>query len=116
MTDYLTKAEPVTGDIDIWAVPRSQYADKNDPPWHYELRAGSRCWTTGAVLVNTVPVTLTVPAGLNLVSKAIETLKKEKAEKYDSYLKEIADLDQQIEQLQMLTYQPEEEVEVYDAD
>ena len=70
----MTKKTDVTGEISIWALPNHN-AKEGEQPFTYVLRDehGSP-WQDGAVKVNTLPVTLTVPEGLNLIQKAIERI------------------------------------------
>jgi len=112
----LTKKTAVTEDVAIWAVPKRafeiQKEDYDGVPFRYELHTHSKPWQDGAVHVNTVPVTVHVPEGLNLIQKAVETLKAQKEEAYREYLKQIDAIDQKLEELQLLTYVPQDEGEV----
>lgn len=104
-----TKNESVTGDISIWAVPRQSWESEDAPPFHYSLYSSGRYpYQEGSVKVTTVSVTLQVPAGINLLQAAIETLEEAKDQAHKTYLEKVNHIDKQIKSLQMLTYQPEE--------
>jgi len=103
--DYLTKLTEVTQDISIWAVPNHN-AEPDQDPFDYELfTVGSRPWRDGAVKVNTLPVTLMVPAGLNLIQKAIETLKEAQDEVLKDAHEKVAELEKRIGEFTLLTHQ-----------
>lgn len=101
----LTKKEPVTGNVYIWAVPRGRYEMEADPTinsFRYELHTGSP-WQSGAVRVSEHEVTLTVPAGVNLLAAALETLELKKKKAFESYAREIKQIDEQIAGLMLLS-------------
>ncbi len=103
--NYLTKDTEVKGDISIWAVPR-RGAEPDEDPFEYELfTEGNKPWRDGAVKVNTLPVTLMVPAGLNLVQKAVETLKEAQNEILKDANEKVAELEARIGELALLTHQ-----------
>jgi hypothetical protein len=83
--EHITRAGEVTGEVGIWAVPRRDYEDDDAPPFRYVLRTG-HCYESGAVKVTEHEVTLAVPAGINLVARAIKTLEDERAEALKRYL------------------------------
>ena len=109
--DYLTKLTEVTQDISIWAVPNHDAAPDQDP-FNYELfTVGSRPWRDGAVKVNTLPVTLMVPAGLNLIQKAIDTLKEAQDEVLKDAHEKVAELEKRIGEFTLLTHQAPPDVD-----
>ena len=106
-----TKAESVSGKVSIWAVPTSEF----DREYHkkgafeYQLFAGTaQPWRDGSVQVVEHDVVLPVPAGVDLVMAAVETLFAAKAEVMAHAVKECEKLDKKIKELQLITYQPEE--------
>ncbi len=103
--DYLTKLTEVTQDVSIWAVPNHN-AEANQDPFTYELYTDGKPWRDGAVKVNTLPVTLMVPAGLNLIQKAIETLKEAQDEVLKDANEKVAELEKRIGEFTLLTYSP----------
>lgn len=104
--NYLTTRQKVEGEIAIWAVPKYNPEPDVDP-FEYELFSGSnKPWRDGAVKVNTETVTLHLPGGLNLVQKAVETLREAQVEIQTEATKNVAALEERIRELGLLTYQP----------
>ena len=104
----LTKNEPVVGEVQIWAVPRSKYYMNENPtasPFEYQLHTRDP-WTTGAVRVCTHEVTLQVPAGINLLAAAVETLEAKIKEAEATFIRTKLELQEQINNLLMLSYSP----------
>jgi hypothetical protein len=80
----------------------------SEGPFKYEItNSGSYHWKTGAVCILESDVTVQVPAGIDLISKAFDTLNAAKVQAQVEYNQKIKDLDKQIHQLLMLTHQPE---------
>lgn len=102
-----TVSESVTDKIEIWAIPRYQWADKSEPPFSYHLYAGTTPYQEGAVKVSTQEVTLSVPAGINLLQAALDTLEDAKVRAREAYMEKVRSLDVQIQNLRQLTHQPE---------
>ena len=103
MSSIYTKAEKVTGTVAVWAVPKykSEMVD-GEPPFRYELSTG-HVWTRGAVKVAEYDnVTLDVPAGVNLVARAIKTLEEEREKAHEDYLDKAKVVDEQIAELKLL--------------
>ena len=112
-----TEQTEVTSKASIWAIPKSessiQYELQDNPgvvpeTFFYKIYAGySTPYESGAVKVHEFEVVAFVPAGINLVEKAIETLESEiktiKADAYESVTK----LEARIQSLQYITHQPE---------
>lgn len=103
-------AQTVTGTVYVWAVPKdATYEDMTDGPFKYEIsQSSSYHWKTGAVMIHEQDVTVHVPAGIDLISKAFETLNAAKVEAQVEYNKKIMEIDKQIQGLLMLTHQPAE--------
>ena len=86
-------------------------------PFKYEItNSGSYHWKSGAVCVYEQDVTVDVPAGIDLISKAFDTLNAAKVQAQVDYNQRIMDIDKQIHQLLMLTHQPEPQPEDNDHD
>lgn len=94
-----TKEEQVTGEVEIWAVPRQGWDSKDAPPFKYQI---GRSYYTGEVKVVTHQVTLDVPAGVNLYLAAMETLEAAKAEAFKEYQNKAAAIDEQIKAMLQL--------------
>lgn len=102
-----TKGEAKRETMDIWAIPRQvRYYSQEEirqEPFEYSLRrVGDSPWADGAVKVNTIEVDYTIPAGINLLQKAIETLEEQKRKSYEDHLDNVRKLDEQINQLKLL--------------
>lgn len=95
-----TKETKVTGPVSVWAVP-NRYGEPGEEPFTYEIRTTSP-WGSGSVEVNAYSITLVVPAGLNLIAKAIKTIEAAKKEASDEYLAKLRELDQRIDELKLL--------------
>lgn len=109
MSSYLTEKSEHTGQISIFARANTRYdpEDENSLPWFYEFATGTTHWNSKAVLIVTHDLTLPIPAGINLVQKAVETLHAKIAEKKAELAKDVAELEAEISKLSLLTYQPE---------
>ncbi len=89
---FETKAETVEGAIGMWAIPLEN-PDPGQYPFTYELYGTTTHWRSAAVFVCSVPVKATVPAGIDLLSMAHQTLdlKAESARRfYDEQMEQIA--------------------------
>lgn len=108
--DYLTKATTCKGEVSVFARPNTMYdpEDPDSPSFTYLLREGTSHYYDSYVLVCTHDVELEVPAGVNLVVKAVETLHAKIAQKKAELAKEVAALEDEIAKLQLITYQPGE--------
>ena len=113
MSNYLTEKSEHTGEVSIFATPNKWYdpEEEGSLPFEYEFRGGTSHWNSKAVLVVTHEVTLPIPEGINLVQKAVETLHAKIAEKRADLAAEIAELEEQISKLSLLTYEPTPEGE-----
>jgi len=116
-----TKKEKVSGFVSIWAVP-NMYAGQRlsgdsgptEPPFRYELHTG-HCWQTGAVQVKEFDLQLEIPEGINLIQKALDTLDAAKQNRWETYVRECKEIDEQKAKLMMLTYQASPTVEEDDG-
>lgn len=93
--------------VSIWAIPKSNYAADDAPPFSYELRT-DRPWQSGAVEVFATEVTITTPAGVDLLTKSIETLEAAIEEVKTNAFEEVHRLQQQINNLLQLEHITEE--------
>lgn len=100
-----TKEDTATGIVAVWAIPRSKWASDDKPPFTYELHTRNP-YESGAVKVVEHEVTLRVPAGENLVAKAVSTLEEEKNDALKAYLATVEELNLRISQLKLLTGAP----------
>ena len=107
--DYMTHETTCTGQVSVFAKPNLEYdpTDRESPSFTYILREGTTHYYDTYVLVCTHDVTLATPAGVNLVSKAVETLQAKITEKKAELAEDIARLEAEIAKLQLITYQPE---------
>jgi len=111
-----TKETPVTGEVQIWAVPKTQHMmecerEEGNPhpvPFEFEIRT-ERSWRDGAVKLHTVKITVTCPGGIDLLQSALNTLREEKEEERRKFERRMSELDQQIASLAMLEYIPHED-------
>jgi hypothetical protein len=90
--------------VEIWAIPHGIYYMEEHPgarPFRYEIRKGDP-WTTGAVKVCEHELTLAVPAGINLIAAAVETLNNKKKELMERLHTEMQEIDRQISNLLQL--------------
>lgn len=112
--DIFTKPEHVLGTAYIWAVPLHSWEiteeDRADGRlFKYQLSTSPDLYIQGSVRVHEFPISAVVPAGLNLVEKAVETLESSIAKKREEFLKEEADLKDQIKKLLLLAAPTNEE-------
>lgn len=109
----LTKNDHVTSVISIWAVPLSDWQiaelEEGALPFEYETHTTTKPWKRGAVKVTEHNVTLSVPEGVNLLEKAIETLEEAIEDRKKQYHTDVAEINQRIQELLLLTYVPAEE-------
>jgi hypothetical protein len=113
-----SSAQSVAGKVHVWAVPKNpDYDDMSGDPFTYEVTSsGSYHWKTGAVCVHDQDIIVEVPAGIDMISKAFETLNAAKVQAQFDYNQRIIEIDKQIHQLLRLTHQPEVKPEDNDHD
>jgi len=109
----ITKNDHVTSVISIWAVPLSDWEiaelEEGALSFKYEMHTTTKPWKRGAVKVTEHNVTLSVPEGVNLLEKAIETLEEAIEDRKKQYHTEVAEIQQRIQELLLLTHVPAEE-------
>ena len=110
MSEYMTKASECTGTVSVFARPNDGYDPENpeSKAFSYVLREGTSHWNDRYVLVVSHEVTLGVPSGVNLVQKAVETLRNKIQEKKDELADDILKLEKEIAKLALITYIPGE--------
>ena len=105
----------------IWAVPKNEYTlkrevEENDGsmlgvcPFQYEITDSETNWRSTAVRVADFGIVGTVPPGIDLVLKAVETLRDKIVTIQAEADKEIAQVEEQIRNLALLEYKPVTEV------
>jgi len=111
-----TKRTKVEGTCYIWALPKSDWQIEQDIeehgvenviPFRYVITANSAHYQTGAVKVHEFDVLGTVPEGVDLIKAAVKTMREEIAEIQKEAAKKVADLEEQIKHLALITYQPD---------
>lgn len=111
-----TSNEAARGKVAVWAVPKYSWEleaelrenpNTTPRPFKYALYAGTKPWQDGAVQVVEREVSIVVPAGINLVEKAVETLEEAKRELYVETQEKINKLDARIQELRLLAFIPD---------
>lgn len=105
-----TKEETVTQTVYLWAVPHSQWHREHFPddgPFNYVITDSDYHYTTGSVKLLEHEVTLNVPAGIDLLQKAVETLKEEQVRVKTEANQKCNELQEQINSLLLLSHNPE---------
>ena len=105
---FFTQREKVTGKVAIWAFTESEYniKENNKPPFFYQLRTTDP-WQDNATKVIEYDVELEVPVGVDLLAKTVETLRARKEELTRRYAQESADLNEKINNLLTLSWNPD---------
>ncbi len=110
--NYFTKEARVEGEVSIWATPKYN-PEAGEDPFDYALFAGDhKPWREGAVMVTTQTMAMTLPSGLNLIQKTIETLREAQSEVRTDAETKVADLEKRIGELALLTYTPTSDANV----
>lgn len=103
-----TKQELVTGEVSVWAIPKATYElealQPGEQPFYYALRTDAP-WQQGAVKVYSETLSMVVPEGIDLVSKAVLTLEMAMEERTKSYQYDMEQLRLQINKLLLLEHQ-----------
>lgn len=105
MSEFLTREETVTGMVHIYAVPstdRSRAFDYRVTSYEPYLMP------TSAVKVTTFEVSGVVPAGINLVERALETMEQKQREIQEKADREKERIEEEKQNLLMITHQPVE--------
>ena len=106
--DNYTKTTVVKGKAQIWAKPSYEYdyeLEENVPTGFEYVIQDYAPWQNGSVMVSEQEIELTVPAGINLVEQAIETLERAEEEALHQYNETKAELSKRKQQLLQITYQ-----------
>lgn len=107
----ITKPEKVVGKAAIWAIPLSDWERqrrKTEDRFEYQICTHTP-YQTGAVKVADVEVSAMLPGGINLYQRAIQTLEEAKEERKRTYNEEISRINEQINSLLQLSWQPAEQ-------
>ena len=110
-----TTNEVVKGKAYIWAVPKSEWTLKQEVeenegvmdgicPFQYDITDSKSDWRNNTVLVHEFDIAGVVPAGIDLVLKAVETLRDKICEIQATADKEVAKLEAQIKNLALIEY------------
>lgn len=104
----ITKKEAVTGKVAVWALPASKWELQNNPQaevFKYVLATGDR-WEQGAVKVQEYEISVVVPAGVDLLARAIATLQEQKEKVLGEAQRQATEIQQQINQLMLIGHEP----------
>lgn len=110
----ITVKAPVTGKVAVWALPTSDWERKRDASlgvFKYELHTDSP-YQSGAVKVQEYDVTLIVPAGVDLLQRAVATLMEAKDRVLGEAQRQATEIQKQINQLLMISGPKPDPVEV----
>lgn len=107
-----TERTKVTQEVHIWAIPKSEWEIQESPnelPFRYQMFTNHNTpWQDGSVKVSSHDVDLYVPADIDLLGAAIETLKEQiETVRNESWVK-IKKFEEQIQNLTLLEHKPEE--------
>lgn len=106
-----TKAETHEQEIHVWAVPRT-ITEKNARPFSYDLWINdSGHWCTDAVFVCSSVVKVSIPDGIDLIEKAVETLKQQASDIRTEANSKVAKIEKRISGLLLIEHQPESDDE-----
>ena len=101
-----TEETIVKYNISAWAIPR-EYENTGKLPFRYITKLGTDTpWQDGAVKLHKRELVLVVPAGIDLLEKAIETLKGEIQKTRAEAQIQVEKYEKQMESLLQLTYVP----------
>lgn len=104
-----TKRTEVVQKMSIWAIPKSDYEiDESKPgemPFNYKIMTTMNTpWQDGSVKVHEAEMVMYVPAGLDLLEKAVETLKEQIKETRAEAQSKIHKYEEQINNLMLLEW------------
>ena len=111
MKRLITEETPVSQILQVWALPHSKWHRESFPeegPFHYQMRTDEP-YGNGNVLLCEEKLTITVPAGIDLGAKAVETLEEEVRRVRKEANDKCTTLQEQINSLRLLAHMPEEE-------
>lgn len=103
----ITKKEAVTGKVAVWAIPTSSWERKaeDSPVFRYEIKT-NEAYQPGAVKVQEYEISLVVPAGLDLLARAVATLQEQQKRVLADAQKAATELQDQINQLLLIGHEP----------
>ncbi len=107
----------VSAKAHIWAVPKPEYLLRQEleeadgdtskiTPFQFEITNSSSHWRDAAVHVHEFDCAGVVPAGIDLVMKAVQTLRDKILAVQERADKEIVKLEEQIKNLALIEYKP----------
>ena len=100
-----TKRTEVNCTLAIWAIPNSYKDEEGTLPFDYKVKLGNETpWQDGSVKITESEQIVYVPAGIDLLEKAIETLKGEIQKTRADAQKTVEKYEKQMESLLQLTY------------
>ncbi len=108
MKNLVTEKEKITGVIKVWAIPRTDWYREmhpDEPPFQFELRTNT-VFDDAAVIVYEEELTVTVPAGIDLREKAIETLEEAMEEVRTDSKYRLEELQTKVNNLRLLEHKP----------
>ena len=114
MSTLRTESQQVTGLISVWAVPKARWELEDELeagnlhpfPFRFILST-SHVWTDGAVELTQKEVSIYLPEGIDLLQAAMDTLRRAKSQILAEAEKKCQEIDEQMQHLMMITYQPQ---------
>lgn len=107
-----TEKTKVDGHMYVFAVPKPTYElealEPEDLPYTYTMRSFDYAGDDDAVAVHDFPVSGEVPAGIDIVMKAIEGLRERIKTVESEAAAEVIVLEKKIKALALIEYKPEE--------
>ena len=114
MSTLRTESQQVTGLISVWAVPKARWqleeeiSEGNFSPFPFRfILSTSHVWEDGAVELTQKEVSIYLPEGIDLLQAAMDTLRRAKSKILADAEKKCQEIDEQMQHLMMITYQPE---------
>ena len=99
-----TKKIVVDQDISVWAFPNGAVGE-GEELFTYEIATFSEGhWRNGAICLHTTPITIEVPAGIDVRKMAIETLEQAKKDLATKCYEETLIVQRQINRLRYIEY------------
>lgn len=96
--------------IGLWAIPLRQddITDENRGfPFEFELYGITSHWRTNAIHLGVQEIAVVIKSGIDLLPMALETLELRAQEALETYQKVLAEINEQKNQLMLLSHQPE---------
>ena len=114
MSTLHTESQQVTGLVSVWAVPKARWQieeeveDGNPRPFPFRfILSTSRVWEEGAVELTQKEISIYLPDGIDLLQAAMDTLRRAKSQILAEAEKKCQEIDEQMQRLMMITYQPQ---------